>query len=128
MNELETRAVLTLLYAEIGKPLPDSKVMIWAEMVKPVPFALGMEAAKQMLKVKFYGEPQFSEYRLIVNRLAKAARRAARGLPPLDRASLCQMNPDEREAFLAIRKEAEKMPQAKAVALLAEIDRRRLEQ
>lgn len=126
MTEIETRKILAYLYAEIGKPLAESKVKIWAELLKPVPFMLGMEAAREMLKVKTYGEPQFSDYRLIVNRLHRAARRSARGVVGIDYAALSQMNPGERDAFIDAQKMAQRIPRDKAVAMLAEIDRKRL--
>lgn len=93
MTREETKQVLLLLHADIGKLPSDTKIKVWAEMLGVVPFSLGLAAAKEMLKRKrAFGEPQFPDYREIVNELYREARRAlrpaVRRLDPAERSRL----------------------------------------
>src|SRR3954470_9916903 len=100
MTEAETSKILTLLYTEIGKPVPQSRVKLWAEVLVPVPYELGVMAAKRMiLRTKFFGEPQLSDYREHVNHLHRDAKRALRPQVPLCSAAAARMNPKDREAY-----------------------------
>lgn len=100
MTEQETAQVLILLYTEVGKELPPMKIKIWSELLKPVPYPLGMMAAKRMIKeTRIFGEPQFHDYRAHVNFLHREAKRSLKPRKALCAAAMAYMDADERQAY-----------------------------
>jgi hypothetical protein len=127
MNAIETRKVLTYLYADLDKPLSEGKVAVWTEVCSPVPFELGMLAAKRMLKeTHIFGVPSLTDYREHVNFLHRAARDAKRGIKRLDPAIRARMTPSDVELYDARIKAAMEISKEQAKALLAQIKTKKL--
>lgn len=119
MTEMEVRKILEILHTDQIREISDGTVAVWYQVCHKAPFELAKQAAYEMLKnEKMFGAPSIEVYRGYVNRLHKAAKRAAKGLTPLDPAQLCAMNPDEREALLELEKQAQQIPQDRAIAML----------
>lgn len=121
MNKSEVTRVLIFLHADCGKEVSKTKIEVWAELLKRVPPDLGMAAAKETLKEKTYGEPQFATYREKVNALHRAAIIAARGKTITNPALLSHMSSDERDAYLAAQKKALTLSPMQAKKLLGDI-------
>jgi len=122
MTDRETEQVLSLLYAEVGRPVPRVKIKTWAAILQPVPFELGLMAAKEMIRTtRIFGEPQFSDYREHVNRLHREAKRALKPQRTRDASLLVHMDPAEREAYLAQQRANTRLTHTQAKRILQAI-------
>ena len=61
MNKAETAKVMTYIFADFDIAIPESKLMVWYDQLKEVPYADAMKAARLVVSRKSYGPPRVSD-------------------------------------------------------------------